>query len=77
MWIGSEKVPFSYLGMTKSKWDLLEELSSSCGYWKRTLMFIRSIANRKLSSLSKSQRKWLDEIIFSLDEELEKKAWRL
>ena len=77
MWHGSDKIPFGSLGMTKAKWDLLEELSKDSGYWKRALGFIKSITNRKLSSLSKSQRKWLDEIIFSLDEELEKKAWRL
>ena len=77
MWIGSEKVPFSYLGMTKSKWDLLEELSTNSGYWKRAYMFVQGISNRKLSSLSKPQRKWLDEIIFSLDDELDKRAWGL
>lgn len=77
MWLGSDSIPFCQLGMTKAKWDLLEELSELYGYWNRAYSFVQSIVNVKLSSLSKSQRKWLSEIILSLDNELYKRSWRL
>jgi len=77
VWLGSDRVPFQYLGMTRAKWDLLEELSMHSEYWSKAFGFVQSIVNVKLSSLGKAQRNWLTEIILSLDNELYKRSWRL
>lgn len=76
-WIGSPIIPFEDIGMTQEKWDLLESLSMQGGYWRRAFLFIRGATNRRLSSLSLRQRNWLTEIVYSLDIELERKAWRI
>jgi len=75
-WIGSDEVPFHDIGMTKDTWDLLEELSEGSSYWYGAYMFVKSIQNRKLSSLTSSQRSWLTSIISSLKVELDKRSWR-
>ncbi len=75
-WIGSPEVPFSSIGMTQEKMDLLEELSEEGGYWERACLFVRVATNRHLYSLTLRQRNWLTEIVFSLGIELEKRAWR-
>lgn len=76
-WIGSPEIPFALLGMTQEKLDLLESLSKSGGYWRRSNLFVRAATGRKLSSLSLRQRNWLTEIISSLDVELARKAWKV
>jgi len=73
-WVGG--TPFEDLGMTQEKMDLLKELAEDNEYWERSNMFIRSITNRKLSSLSINQRRWLGDIILALDDELVKRSWR-
>jgi len=74
-WYGS--VPFEDLGMTEAKMVLLEELMEDSDYWSRAYLFVHAITNRKLSSLSDYQRRWLTEIIIALDTELERKSWKL
>ena len=72
-WIGSPRVPFSEIGMTQEKLDLMKELAENNEYWRNASSFIRAVANRKLSSLSLRQRNWIYEIDASLGDELNKK----
>lgn len=72
-WIGS--VPFTDLGMTQGKLDLMNELAEENDYWMRACAFVRATTHRKLSSLSDFQRRWLTTIILDLDYELEKRSW--
>lgn len=74
-WIGL--VPFKDIGMTEAKMALLEELMEDDDYWSRAYLFVHSITNRKLYSLSDYQRRWLTEIILTLDNELERKSWKV
>lgn len=73
-WVGD--IPFADEGMTQEKLDLLAELSKENNYWKRAYLFVEAITNRKLSSLSNFQRRWLTTIMLDLDQELIRKSWR-
>lgn len=75
-WIGSSRIPLSEIGMTEAKYSLLDELAGESGYWMRARAFVKVSANRKLSSLSDSQRKWLTTIIIDLGGELYKRSWQ-
>ncbi|GAG93475.1 unnamed protein product [marine sediment metagenome] len=74
-WIG--QVPFEDIGMTEDKMTLLAELAEDSSYWKKAHGFVRSIAGSVPSSLSYNQRQWLTTIILDLDNELDKRAWKL
>ncbi len=76
MWIGSSEVPFSELGMTEEKFNLLKNLSGNSGYWMKAHAFVKAITYRKLSSLSDFQRRWLTTIIMDLETESYRKSWR-
>ena len=73
-WVG--ETPFEEIGMTKGKFDLLNELAYENDYWMKAHMFVKAVTNRKLSSLSDFQRRWLTTIIMDLEQELYKKSWR-
>lgn len=75
-WIGSNETPFAELGMTQDKLTLLQELAEDSPYWTRAHRFVNAVRNRRLSSLSDYQRRWLTTIIMDLDNELYKKSWR-
>ena len=72
-----DQVPFEDIGMTEQKMDLLKQLAEDNDYWKRAYRFVQSSTNRKLSSLSDNQRKWLTTIILDLDDELDKRGRRV
>ncbi len=74
-WIG--QVPFEDIGMTEDKMILLKELAEDSDYWKKAHGFIRSILGRVPSSLSHNQRSWLTTIILGLDDELNRRSWRV
>lgn len=74
-WCGS--IPFKDLGMTEAKMVLLKELMENSDYWSRAYLFVHAITNRKLSSLSDYQRRWLTEITLALDTELDRKSWKI
>ncbi len=75
-WVGSPEVPFSEIGMTQEKLDLMKKLSMNNNYWLKCSTYVRAITNRKLSSLSSSQRSWITTIIMDLGNELYKESWR-
>ena len=75
-WVGSSKVSFHDIGMTQEKLNLMERLSVESGYWRRCSMYVKAITNRKLTSLTNSQRTWLTTIIMDLGNELYKESWR-
>lgn len=74
-WIG--QVPFEDIGMTEGTMDLLKELAEDSNYWNRAYQFVQSTTNRKLYSLSYSQRQWLTTIILDLNEELLGRSWKI
>lgn len=71
-WVGS--VPFSVQGMTQDKMDLFGELAEGGGYWKTGLSFVRSVSSRKYDGLTEKQQVWIEKIIQSLGEELDKRT---
>ncbi len=71
------QVPFEDVGMTEGKMDLMKELAEDSSYWKRAHDFIQSIVGREPSSLTYSQRQWLNTIILGLDDELYKRSWKV
>jgi len=75
-WIGSPEIPFTDIGMTQQKWDLLKELSGDGDYWFRAYYYLLAVRHRILSSLTSSQRGWITTIILSLDTEVERRAWQ-
>ena len=74
-WIGkgSELTPtLSAAGMTKKHWDLLNEVTIGPdgvpgGSYAKSYNFLMDIRFTPLTSLSKAQRKWIDDIIEQLD----------
>lgn len=75
-WIGSSRVPFSDIGMTQEKMDLLDGLAYEDDYWMKACLFVKAVTYRKLSSLSDHQRRWLTTIIMDLGDRLYKRSWR-
>ena len=73
-WVGY--TPFKEIGMTEYKMTLLAELAKDEHYWMKAHLFVKSITNRVLPSLSDYQRRWLTTVIMELDIESQKKLWR-
>lgn len=71
-WVG--QVPFTELGMTQELMTLLVELSEGGGYWTQAYGFVNNVSGRTLSSLTDRQRDWLDNIVASLNVELNKRT---
>jgi len=71
-WTGS--TPFQEIGINEEEMQLLEELAEDIDYWKSACSFVKSLRNRKFSSLTDKQRNWLDSIKSSLEDELDKQS---
>ena len=71
-WIG--EVPFTDLGMTQERIDLLDELAGTNDYWKSARSFLKGVEHREASSLSEKQQDWIENIVASLGVELNRKV---
>jgi len=70
-------IPFPEAGMTKEKYDVLQDLAQSGDeYWFTCWQFIRSNESLKVSALSVKQQDWLYSIIAGLDREIDRTTSR-
>ncbi len=73
-WITS--IPYESHGMTQIKMDMMTILAEDDDYWKTALQFVKSTSGRKFATLSVKQQDWVENIVASLDVEINRKEAR-